>query len=75
MASCKKITLVKSLIGSTPEQRATAQAIGLRKIGDTVILPNDPDTAGMIKMLGHLIAAKPVREENLNGRPADEEAL
>ena len=62
MSSSKKITLVKSLIGSTPEQRATAQAIGLRKIGDTVILTDSPDTARKIKMLEHLITFKPVRE-------------
>ncbi|MBQ3870904.1 MAG: 50S ribosomal protein L30, partial [Clostridia bacterium] len=31
-----KVTLVKSLIGAKPNQKATAASIGLRKIGDSI---------------------------------------
>ena len=39
-----KVKLVKSLIGSKKDQIATAQALGLRKIGDESVQPdNDAD--------------------------------
>ena len=31
-----KVTLKKSLIGSLPNQKATAASLGLRKIGDSI---------------------------------------
>ena len=36
-----KVKLVKSLIGSKKDQIATANALGLRKIGDTSIQPDN----------------------------------
>lgn len=50
-----KITLVKSLIGSKKDQIATAEALGLRKIGDTTIQPDNAQTQGKVKKIGHLI--------------------
>jgi large subunit ribosomal protein L30 len=50
-----KITLVKSLIGAKPNQKATAASLGLRKIGDTITLADDACTAGKVKVLIHLI--------------------
>ena len=39
-----KVKLVKSLIGSKKDQIATAHALGLRKIGDVSVQPdNAPD--------------------------------
>ena len=67
MASYKKVVLVKSLIGSTPEQKATASSIGLRKIGESAILPDNLDTVGKIKILDRLVVTKPVRGEEGNG--------
>ena len=32
-----KVTLKKSLIGSLPNQKATAASLGLRKIGDSIV--------------------------------------
>ena len=37
-----KIKLVKSLIGSKKDQIATARALGLKKIGDVTVQPNNP---------------------------------
>lgn len=37
-----KITLKKSLIGSKKDQIATAQSLGLRKIGDVTTQPDNP---------------------------------
>ena len=50
-----KVKLVKSLIGSKKDQIATAQALGLKKIGDVSIQPNNPQTQGNVKKICHLI--------------------
>ena len=50
-----KVKLVKSLIGSKKDQIATAQALGLKKIGDVSVQPNNPQTQGKVKKIGHLI--------------------
>ena len=44
-----KITLVKSPIAAIPKQRATVQALGLRKIRQSVELPDNGATRGMIQ--------------------------
>ncbi|MBS7359634.1 MAG: 50S ribosomal protein L30 [Acutalibacteraceae bacterium] len=52
-----KVKLVKSLIGSKKDQIATANALGLRKIGDTSIQPDNAQTKGKIRKIAHLIEA------------------
>ena len=51
----KKVTLVKSLIGSKKDQIATVHALGLRKIGDSSIQPDNEPTMGKIKKVSHLV--------------------
>ena len=48
MAKKLNITLKKSLIGRNQRQRATVKALGLRKIGHTVIHDDTPQIRGMI---------------------------
>lgn len=50
-----KITLVKSPIGAIPKQRATVAAMGLRKMQQTVELPDNGATRGMIQKVRHLV--------------------
>ena len=50
-----KVKLVKSLIGSKKDQIATAQALGLRKIGDETVQPGNPQTKGKVAKIIHLI--------------------
>ena len=50
-----KVKLVKSLIGSKEDQIATAQALGLRKIGDETVQPDNPQTKGKVAKIIHLI--------------------
>ena len=50
-----KVKLVKSLIGSKKDQIATAQALGLKKIGDVSVQPNNPQTQGKVKKISHLL--------------------
>ncbi len=51
----KKITLVKSLIAVKKDQIATANSLGLRKIGDVTIQPDNAQTQGKINKIVHLI--------------------
>ena len=51
----KKVTLVKSLIGAIPNQKATAKSLGLRKIGDSIVCKDDAILAGKIRVLAHLV--------------------
>ena len=41
MAEKLKITLVKSPIGAVPKQRATIEALGLKKMHKTVEMPDN----------------------------------
>lgn len=50
-----QVKLVKSLIGSKKDQIATAHALGLHKIGDVVVQPNNPQTLGKVRKINHLI--------------------
>ena len=50
-----KITLIKSTIGQVPKNRATVAAMGLRKINQTVELPDNSCTRGQIQTVRHLV--------------------
>ena len=50
-----KVNLVKSLIGSKKDQIATAHALGLHKIGDVSVQPENPQTLGKVKKISHLL--------------------
>ncbi|WP_035251330.1 50S ribosomal protein L30 [Desulfocurvus vexinensis] len=50
-----KITLVKSLIGCSPRQRATVHALGLRKIRQVKELPKNDAVLGMVERVNHLV--------------------
>ena len=50
-----KITLVKSTIGAVPKHKKTVEALGLRKTGRTVVLPDNAATRGMVKQVQHLV--------------------
>jgi large subunit ribosomal protein L30 len=50
-----KIKLVKSVIGSTPKQRATVEALGLRKMQQVVEHHDSAVTRGMVDRVQHLV--------------------
>ena len=50
-----KITLVHGMCRTNQKQRATAQSLGLRKIGQTVEREDNSTTRGMIKVVRHLV--------------------
>ena len=49
------VKLVKSLIGSKKDQIATAHALGLHKIGDVTVQPDNEQTKGKVAKIIHLI--------------------
>ena len=51
-----KIKLVKSLNGRHAKHIATAASLGLRKIGDTTVQPDNAQTKGKIAQIGYLVA-------------------
>ena len=53
-----KITLRKSLIGSLPNQRATAKTLGLGKISSSTVRRDDGVTRGMIRVIEHLVSVE-----------------
>ena len=55
-----KITLVKSLIASKPNQKLTAKSLGLNKIGDSIVCVNDKVLAGKIRVISHLVKVENV---------------
>ena len=50
-----KGTLVKSTIGAVPKHKKTVEALGLKKLNKTVVLPDNAATRGMIKQVQHLV--------------------
>ena len=55
MAKNIKVKLVKSLNGRLKDQIATANSLGLRKIGDVSVQPDNAQTKGKINKIVHLI--------------------
>ena len=55
-----KITLVKSPIGAIPKQKATVEALGLRKLNKTVEMPDNDAVGGMIWHVRHLVKVEEV---------------
>ena len=53
--STVEVKLVKSLISSKKDQIATAHALGLRKIGDVSVQPDNAATQGKIRKISHLL--------------------
>ena len=50
-----KVKLVKSLIGCKKDQIATAKSLGLRRIGDESVQPDNAQTKGKVNKIGFLL--------------------
>lgn len=51
----KQIKLVKSLSGRKKDQVATANSLGLKKIGNVTVQPENAATLGKIQKISHLV--------------------
>ncbi len=50
-----KVTLVKSVIGTKQDHRATVRGLGLRKLNSSAELADSPAVRGMIKKVAYLV--------------------
>ena len=55
-----KITQVKGLVGTKPNHRKNIEALGLKRIGDTVVKEDRPEIRGMIRAVTHLVTVEEV---------------
>lgn len=53
-----KITWVKSAIGQKEDQKRTIRALGLRRLGHTVVHSESPTVRGMIRKVKHLVTVE-----------------
>ena len=58
-----KITYVRSAIGNTERHKATIRALGLRKMGQSVVQEDNPTIRGMLRKVNHLVTVEEQVEE------------
>lgn len=68
MSDKVKVTLRRGLVGRPRDQRGTVQALGLKRIGHSVIKEDRPEIRGMIFKVKHLVEV----EEISSAGPASE---
>jgi large subunit ribosomal protein L30 len=69
-----KITLVKSVIGNTPRNRATVKALGLGKTGRSVLQEDTAVIRGMIHHVKHLLNVEVVDDQPKTQKRRDHNA-
>ncbi len=50
-----RVTLVKSLIGTKQDHRATVTGLGLKRLHQTVVLEDTPAIRGMVTKVAYLV--------------------
>ena len=56
-----KITQVKSVIGQKKRIKGTIEALGIRRLHQSVIHNNVPHIIGMVKVVNHLVKVEEVK--------------
>lgn len=60
MAKQLSITLRKSYIGRPGKHKRIVAGLGLRKMNQTVVLVDTPQTRGMVNKISHLLEVKEI---------------
>lgn len=60
-----RVKWVKSAIGYPKDQKATIQALGLRKLQHTVEHDDQPALRGMIRKVSHLVEVEEILSETV----------
>jgi len=55
-----KVTQVRSIIGSLSQHKLTVKALGLKKIGSSVVQEETPVIRGMVNAVRHLVKVENV---------------
>jgi large subunit ribosomal protein L30 len=58
-----RVTYVKSAIGYAHDQKATIRSLGLRRLNQTVTLPDNPSVRGMCFKVRHLVRVEDGAEQ------------
>lgn len=58
-----KVTQVRSVSDRGAKQRGTMRALGIRRIGHSVLHEDRPEIRGMIRAVGHLVTVEEVGDE------------
>jgi large subunit ribosomal protein L30 len=56
-----KVTQIKSKISEKQNQRDTLRSLGLRRIGQTVLRPDDSVNRGYVRTVAHLVTVEEVK--------------
>ncbi|MEA2678258.1 MAG: large subunit ribosomal protein [Chloroflexota bacterium] len=59
MAAKLRVTLIKSPISHTQRTRATMSALGLHRIGQSVVVDDTPELRGMTRAIRFLLRTEP----------------
>ena len=57
-----RVTQTKSTISHIARNRGTVRALGLRRIGDSVVLPDNPAVRGMVRQVRFLVDVEELPE-------------
>ena len=60
MAGSLRVTQIKSTISHIARNRATVRALGLKRIGHTVEIPDNPATRGMVRQVRFLVSVEEI---------------
>jgi len=75
MAASLRVTQVKSTISHIARNRATIRALGLHRIGDIVVVPDNDATRGMVRAVRFLVSVEEVEGEGRrSARRSDKKA-
>ncbi len=55
-----KVTQIRSGIGRKSNQRDSLRSLGLKRIGDSVVRPDDAQTRGYVKTVAHLVKVEEI---------------
>lgn len=72
MAKYLRVKYVKSSIGNLQRHKDTVRSLGLRKLGQTVEITDNPALRGMVKSVSHLVVVEEFERESES--PATETA-
>ena len=60
MAGKLRVTQVRSTISHIARNRATIEALGLHRIGDSVVVADNPATRGMVRQVRFLVEVEEI---------------
>jgi len=60
MAARLKVTQIKSEIGGKPNQRETLRTLGLKRIGDIIVMDDSAAVRGMVRAVAHLVKVEEI---------------